>query len=82
MPDLHPMLSPKQVAELLACSRRTIDRCLTDGSIPYIKLRGLVRIPYEAIADLLRGGKVDTRRRARRAQAEMHGALAGMGAAL
>lgn len=79
MPDLEPMLTPIEAARLLSLSRRSLDRRLDDGSIPFVKIGGAVRIPADAIADLMHGGKAGSRRRARQARAEAHAAAAATG---
>ena len=46
------LLTRKEAAEALKVSLPTIDRCLRDGVLPKRKIRGAVRIPACAVADI------------------------------
>jgi len=83
MSDLPSMLTPSQACAFLQCSRRTLDRMLADGSVPYAKLaRGKsapVRIPRAGLMESLGlESKRTQRRRSRSADAEFHRAMASL----
>jgi excisionase family DNA binding protein len=47
------LLVPKKVAsEVLSVSLRTVQRMLADGDLPYVMIRGAVRIPVSALRSI------------------------------
>ena len=81
--DEQTLMTPAQVCTLLQCSRKTLDRLLAAGDVPYIKLgRGRsapVRIARDALMQSLglESGRQQRRRR-RQADAEFHRAMASL----
>jgi excisionase family DNA binding protein len=49
------MLSVYEVALLLCVSERTVWRMLEDGQLPRVRIRGITRIPAEAVERLMSG---------------------------
>lgn len=47
--DAHLLTIP-EVAQLLSCSRRTVARRISDGTILAFRDRGMVRVPENALA--------------------------------
>ena len=50
--EVETLLTRKEAAEALKVSLPTIDRCLCDGVLPKRKIRGAVRIPACAVANI------------------------------
>ena len=52
--------SPAEVAELLSCSIRTVDRAIKDGTLPSFKFRGLRRVDIRVLERMsVRGSKTN-----------------------
>jgi len=52
---IEKLLTRKEAAQAMRVSLPTVDRCLRDGAIPKRHIRGAVRIPASAIANILSG---------------------------
>ena len=53
------MLDARTVADLLACSERTVRRRIADGTIPSVLIGGLRRVPEQVLEKLIHGGRTD-----------------------
>jgi excisionase family DNA binding protein len=42
--DKEPLETPQEVAAIWNCSLRTVRRVLNDGELPFIRIRGQIRI--------------------------------------
>ena len=51
--DIPPVLDVIQAAEVLGIAERTMRARIEDGSIHYVRLGRLIRIPRHAIVDFL-----------------------------
>ena len=81
--DEQTLMTPAQVCTLLQCSRKTLDRLLAAGDVPFIKLgsgrSAPVRIPRAGLMESLGlESKRTQRRRSRSADAEFHRAMASL----
>jgi excisionase family DNA binding protein len=54
MAPTEPLLTKKQVANLLNISVRTLNRLMAEGFIRYIKMRGAVRFAVEEVEQVFR----------------------------
>lgn len=52
-------LSRKSAADRLDVSLKTLDALISDGTLPAIRLRTLVRIPADALEELLRKHRIE-----------------------
>ena len=50
---MNPLLTPKQIAELLSCTPSTIYSWVAGGTIPYYKIGRLIRFKLEEIEEWL-----------------------------
>jgi excisionase family DNA binding protein len=50
------LLRKKEVAKMLACSERTVDRLVEDGHLTRIKVRGGVRFRESEVLAIISGG--------------------------
>ena len=55
------LLRKREVADLLACSARTIDRLVAAGRLTRIKIMGGIRFRYSQVLALINGGTNDIR---------------------
>lgn len=46
----QPLLTDREVAELLGVSRTTVRRLRYDGELPYVRIAGVVRMRPEDVA--------------------------------
>ena len=53
------LLRKKQVAELLACSLRTVDRLVSAGKLTRVKVLGAIRFRFSQVQTLMNGGNHD-----------------------
>jgi len=53
------LLRKKQVAELLACSLRTVDRLVNAGRLTRVKILGGIRFRMSQVQLLMNGGNHD-----------------------
>jgi excisionase family DNA binding protein len=53
------LLKKKQVAEMLACSLRTVDRLVDAGRLTRVKILGAIRFRWSQVQMLMNGGKHD-----------------------
>lgn len=44
--------SLQQVAEVLGCSRATVDSMRYDGTLPIVRIGNLIRVPVSALEEL------------------------------
>ena len=51
------LLRKKEVAEMLACSIRTIDRLVESGKLTRVKVLGAIRYKLEEVETLIRKGE-------------------------
>ena len=51
------LLRKKEVAEMLACSIRTIDRLVESGKLTRVKVLGAIRYKLEEVQALIRKGE-------------------------
>ena len=51
------LLRKKDVAEMLACSIRTIDRLVSRGELTRVKVLGAIRYKLEEVETLIRKGE-------------------------
>jgi excisionase family DNA binding protein len=56
--SLEKLLQKKQVAELLACSSRTVDRLVSSRKLTRIKILGAVRFRHSEVNLLMNGGSI------------------------
>ncbi len=54
MASTEPLLTKKQVANLLSVSVRTVNRLMAEGFIRYIKIRNTVRFVLEEVEQVFR----------------------------
>ena len=50
------LLRKREVASLLACSARTVDRLVSSGRLTRIKILGAVRFRFSQVQALIEGG--------------------------
>ena len=53
------LLRKKQVAEVLACSLRTVDRLVAAGRLTRVKILGGIRFRWSQVQMLMNGGNRD-----------------------
>ncbi len=53
---LHQLLTKKQVANLLACSCRMVERLVAAGTLTTVKIRGAVRFRLRDIEQIMMKG--------------------------
>jgi len=53
------LLRKKQVAEMLACSSRSIDRLVNAGKLSRVKILGGIRFRLSQVQFLMKGGNHD-----------------------
>jgi excisionase family DNA binding protein len=53
------LLRKKQVAELLACSMRTVDRLVAVGGLTRVQILGGIRFRSSQVQQLINGGQHD-----------------------
>jgi excisionase family DNA binding protein len=53
---LHQLLTKKQVANLLACSCRMVERLVAAGTLTTVKIRGAVRFRSSDIEQIMMKG--------------------------
>jgi excisionase family DNA binding protein len=53
------LLRKKQVAEMLACSLRTVDRLVNAGRLTRVKILGGIRFRLSQVQTLMNGGNRD-----------------------
>jgi excisionase family DNA binding protein len=53
---LHQLLTKKQVANLLACSCRMVERLVAAGTLTTVKIRGAVRFRLSDIEQIIMKG--------------------------
>src|SRR4051794_16403646 len=53
------LVKKKEVASLLACSERTVDRLVNFGRLTRIKVLGGVRFRFSEVMAIMQGGKLD-----------------------
>jgi excisionase family DNA binding protein len=56
---LDRLLRKKQVAEMLACSLRTVDRLVNAGRLTRVKIMGGIRFRLSQVQVLMNGGNHD-----------------------
>lgn len=81
MTDLPPMLTVRQAAAFLQCSRKTLHRLMASGELPYVKLGTGKSAPIRISRDvLMRYAGLESgrgqRRRNQEVEAEYFSALA------
>lgn len=54
MASTEPLLTKKQVADLLSVSVRTVNRLMANGFLRYIRIRGSVRFVLEEVDQVFR----------------------------
>ena len=56
--ELHgdKLLRKRQVAEILACSLRTVDRLVNAGRLTRVKILGGIRFRFSQVQTLMSGG--------------------------
>ena len=54
--SIEKLLRKKQVAELLACSLRTVDRLVAMGRLTRVKIHGGVRFRSSEVQAIMNGG--------------------------
>lgn len=52
------LLRKKQVAELLACSQRTVDRLVSLGRLTRVKILGGIRFRFSEVQIIMNGGQL------------------------
>ncbi len=52
------LLRKREVAEIVSCSLRTIERLVQDGKLKPVKIRGAVRFPESQVTQLISTGVV------------------------
>jgi excisionase family DNA binding protein len=52
------LLRKKQVAEILACSMRTVDRLVSLGRLTRIKILGGIRFRFSEVQLIMNGGQL------------------------
>ena len=52
------LLRKKQVAEILACSMRTVDRLVSLGRLTRIKILGGIRFRFSEVQIIINGGQL------------------------
>lgn len=57
--DDERLLRKRQVAEILACSQRTVDRLVSTGKLTPVKILGAIRFRVSQVAILMNGGICD-----------------------
>ena len=55
--EVEKLLTRKEAAQALRVSLPTIDRMLRDGDLPKRRIRGAVRVPVRAVADIISSGR-------------------------
>jgi excisionase family DNA binding protein len=53
------LLKKKQVAEMLSCSLRTVDRLVNAGRLTRVKILGGIRFRWSQVQMLMNGGNHD-----------------------
>jgi excisionase family DNA binding protein len=53
------LLRKKEVAEMLACSLRTVDRLVNAGKLTRVKILGGIRFRWSQVQMLMNGGNHD-----------------------
>ena len=53
------LLRKKQVADILACSLRTVDRLVNAGRLTRVKILGGIRFRFSQVQTLMNGGNHD-----------------------
>lgn len=53
------LLKKKQVAEMLACSPRTVDRLASIGKLKRVKVLGGIRFRWSQVQSIINGGVCD-----------------------
>jgi excisionase family DNA binding protein len=53
------LLKKKQVAEVLSCSLRTVDRLVNVGRLTRVKILGAIRFRWSQVQMLMNGGNHD-----------------------
>jgi len=56
--SIEKLLRKKQVAELLACSLRTVDRLVAMGRLTRVKILGGVRFRLSEVQAIMNGGGI------------------------
>lgn len=57
--DDDKLLRKKQVAEMLACSLRTVDRLVNAGKLSRVRILGGIRFRLSQVQSLMNGGNHD-----------------------
>ena len=53
------LLKKKQVAHMLACSLRTVDRLVNAGRLTRVRILGGIRFRFSQVQNLMKGGQHD-----------------------
>ena len=56
--NVENLLKKKQVAELLACSLRTVDRLVAIGRLSRVKILGGIRFRQSEVQAIMNGGAI------------------------
>lgn len=52
------LLKKKQVAEMLACSLKTVERLVQNGQLTRVKILGAIRFRLSQVLQLMNGGNI------------------------
>lgn len=52
------LLRKKQVADILACSQRTVDRLVSMGHLTRVKILGGIRFRFSEVQIIMNGGQL------------------------